>query len=1306
MHPVADAPNDMPAPVLLNVDEAIEAQHVAPQPQVDPQPRPANEAAGVPEVVVAAPPADPNPPAHLEPPVNPPEPAVEIQILDVLPNIPIPPEEEGEAVPQNVGAPHPGPEPQNAPPQPPAIALAVNAINILPVRQWGVLRHVPQMTGSPEVEGILEHHYINLPPRPPVLIREVNLLEGEEGRLDREATHRANDRAVLRAREMHARLITRQEEELIINARDFKCIAPPKYGRFIPNPGQLSKDIDALILTSGGLYKTMERVDIPLRQPEDNANGYGRHNETEARRELAKVLSAFAIYGHSYTVVTMPSPNCQDFAKLLLRGIWEPSENGYRTFTEVHNWFCDNTPSDGTEIWIEMTGANLAHVHVKMPNRSYFDRLADLNVKGNGYYLQRGENVKDRADTVVYSAREGFVQVLTSNIDDRTHATFATYGLAFQCQAMKKEAKIFSHGGHLMIRRIVDNMHCRTWNLAIDSALTKKYDRWIDVGSKYLSMATKLYKADADIDYFDHQIYFVPYRPNANPYDQEYHRNNEKDYDAKIAKKSFVTIKKGNEFLRIHFVPVVKALLVTEDTSATDLITLTDAHYYFLHNPLRGLKIYSGITFPTVSGIFRMPDGECVVKVTQGISNAQVLMATRSNGYTYKHDWVVPIEISKAAKFGYLGFVHGSTTAMNFVKTTRVNSDTSETDWEFENIKKRAGTAAAEASECLKMGLLLDCYRNYECTGRDFHVQAAKNRCFQSERDEVDSDQLARPNYLSTSAIPISILATIRRNCRSNHLISFGAATTASTAFLITSIAEMSKHRIWNAVAKVACNASTIIMADKALNGVKTLTLETLTGIAKISSIAENSIKNGISPIDTAAALTKSDLPYFSSASLVKPESWWDFTKGFFFKPFEHKPTAIDEMNRKLHEITLEVKAAALASTPSVAEDCLKILKAAEVASKEKVGPPLRKYLFWTVGIFVTTYATAYYLTPIVKETYRRIRDWMNGNNRTLSPREYEHLLKITVGAVNKKIKTDFLLLTAKEPTITGSNLLKVIEYPKITSLQNAEKIQGENDGFKVEKPIYKFNVNKNLIKDNILHQKIEEDYILNIKKSLQPEPSGFQYTIKNRIARPHCYDPKSLANMVSALFDRQVGTLLSPDLTHVNLLNELVGASLKQITPYDGPIKNFKEWLDEHDWTATKRKKYVTEFRHQMGDNYDDKYFRNEYDLSVKNLEIYHTYGTVMNHNVLFDVKDRPRPIMVPNESLCGVITWMQQTAFIEYKTNFPEFVHGEDSVSFWKRTYPDIETLHDPVSVSLDGGSHDSHQHKSLIKAVDHQI
>jgi len=124
------------------------------------------------------------------------------------------------------------------------------------------------------------------------------------------------------------------------------------------------------------------------------------------------------------------------------------------------------------------------------------------------------------------------------------------------------------------------------------------------------------------------------------------------------------------------------------------------------------------------------------------------------------------------------------------------------------------------------------------------------------------------------------------------------------------------------------------------------------------------------------------------------------------------------------------------------------------------------------------------------------------------------------------------------------------------------------------------------------------------------------------------------------------------------------------------------------------------------MGDNYDEHYFKNEFDLMVKNLEVYNSFNPLMDTNVMMGTKDRPRPIMSPNPSLCGVITWMQQIAFSTFKNHYPEFVHAENSSSFWGRTLPSIQTLKQPKCYSLDGGSHDSHQHHWLIQAVDFQI
>lgn len=270
-----------------------------------------------------------------------------------------------------------------------------------------------------------------------------------------------------------------------------------------------------------------------------------------------------------------------------------------------------------------------------------------------------------------------------------------------------------------------------------------------------------------------------------------------------------------------------------------------------------------------------------------------------------------------------------------------------------------------------------------------------------------------------------------------------------------------------------------------------------------------------------------------------------------------------------------------------------------------------------------------------------------------------------------------------------------------------------EKPYWRVEKRYKKLKANENLIKNNIKYDRAAAIYksqraAARIGKPEQLPPiASFQLTQGQKKLTMHCHNAKSIWSIFMAAIDRQVGTGNMPDLKIIEALHEYVKNEVKSWKLKHIVYKGVKEWLDDHpDWKPSKKTVYREEIARQLKNLYQKGYFKHRFTLMVKNKEMYASFGAYMDQDIIDGISDRARAIMDAIKCMKGVVAWMQQIMFEHMKYNYPEFVHAENSNDFWRRTSRDIKKLFDPIGLSLDGGSHDSHQHKALIQAVDHQM
>lgn len=112
-------------------------------------------------------------------------------------------------------------------------------------------------------------------------------------------------------------------------------------------------------------------------------------------------------------------------------------------------------------------------------------------------------------------------------------------------------------------------------------------------------------------------------------------------------------------------------------------------------------------------------------------------------------------------------------------------------------------------------------------------------------------------------------------------------------------------------------------------------------------------------------------------------------------------------------------------------------------------------------------------------------------------------------------------------------------------------------------------------------------------------------------------------------------------------------------------------------------------------------------FKASVKSGEVQVATHTKRDRNgCLTGQSDRPRLLFEPSENACGPITWIQQVFFPDLRKHWPGFIQGMTPSEIKTVIKEHVCKLVDPVCISSDGSAFDSHQHHSLMDAIDTRI
>lgn len=236
----------------------------------------------------------------------------------------------------------------------------------------------------------------------------------------------------------------------------------------------------------------------------------------------------------------------------------------------------------------------------------------------------------------------------------------------------------------------------------------------------------------------------------------------------------------------------------------------------------------------------------------------------------------------------------------------------------------------------------------------------------------------------------------------------------------------------------------------------------------------------------------------------------------------------------------------------------------------------------------------------------------------------------------------------------------------------------------------------------NLTSSKLKKDLICQaiLTESAQPGKdrtltnSGIVFTRRGNPFLPHMWDYKSLENKMVVLGLRQASATVFPSKAMIGEFRDWLKDRWLLQGGAEETMPTISEWIKQKKadgWSSTKIFQYSKNINEQLSGVWEN--WRNEFNLHVKNGEVYYTSEPHTDDRYMYGEKDRPRAIMCPVGALIGLVTYLMVFLFIKIKKTYKEFVHAENSQTFWDRTYAEIKILRRARSFSIDMSKHDAH-------------
>jgi len=881
---------------------------------------------------------------------------------------------------------------------------------------------------------------------------------------------------------------------------------------------------------------------------------------------------------------------------------------------------------------------------------SHIYLMEDKTILSNGFIsLERSDYTEGSQAHIKWNTRtQVFEQSVGSNLETNTLDILRSYGVHISDAASVQDNhyKNISNGGHLHSRTIVDAVHTRGLNAMITNLLTGDYDRIIDVGSKINNFHKMLSTLPRDVSEApSREITVCMVRPEESDRDKNYHRQ----VKSTINGSSMRVIIKDTLFT-LKFV-IIKGLVgIDLVPTERDIVRIADAHYYFSNMQIKGLKIVSGLQHSLTHGVYKSLNREMNYTITSSKNGYMTVRQTsRSNGEAYEHPltWVKAgaDKVIEVDPYTY-AFV-SVTTRTDFVDSpVNYTRDPAPIDWTNEAIHD-----APDASRAA-MGVRLGStdWINYKPVKANYADCVSKTISDTSAKFNIDHPFRAQINHISWAKWgPTSKREWIEKNySMSTKKILLAAGTLASLYHTVQPLMQTNSIRQ---------NYKTAMM-----------------------SLVETASNN--------ADEVSKQMPNLTKAA-IESSSYWSKFKNFFFPKKNSELIAEAVLNENLQADNVCRQIDEWTRTEQNLYIQMKDVR-------DKI-PEVRTSLWrrCTKTIIVAAVAgLALYGTVKAAQKIIRIYKDYKAYVRPDEPQE--------TGPANEKILgIDDVPFVIKTKTLRLQQDLPKTKTHDPNTFRFVKPLDKDKNGFVT------VSYNDNLIADHLrwedIYETIQKENAVPSSKKL-PKSAGFKILSTNMSSQPHMWNHQSLQNCIYALFNRQLSAKLKYEESVMKDFQKFVTAQKTNWKNRCENIPTVQEWLKAKDWTVKRKLLYKDNITKQLRG--EELEWRNVFNLMVKNGELYYSKPTASDNIYLEGVKDRPRAIMAPTGALLGVLTWVQQLIIDNMKKAYPEFVHAENSQDFWKRTYPEILKIDDPITYSMDMAKHDAHQHADLIKAVDHEI
>jgi hypothetical protein len=219
---------------------------------------------------------------------------------------------------------------------------------------------------------------------------------------------------------------------------------------------------------------------------------------------------------------------------------------------------------------------------------------------------------------------------------------------------------------------------------------------------------------------------------------------------------------------------------------------------------------------------------------------------------------------------------------------------------------------------------------------------------------------------------------------------------------------------------------------------------------------------------------------------------------------------------------------------------------------------------------------------------------------------------------------------------------------------------------------------------------------------------TGFDANVMGDYYKEFEWSSKSRINTLSAIFNRQLSSHLTPDASVLKQFSDMSDRFFDWFSEQWKSVElqgvGYGAWIDtKSEFSDQKKLKYYKTYCNQFYGKVNK--FVGNFSTMVKSGEVYYTSSFETDAKGLtINQESRPRNICIPDELTCGYLTYLQSTLWEPIKKILPGFVQGYTKSGmmdlFRKKVRPDM------MSISIDGSAFDSSQLAELMDLTDNRM